>query len=132
MADLNAVQLVGRLTRDPELKVLSSGTSVCGMRLAVNGSKKDASGNYAEQAHFFDVAIYGKQAENVAKFMAKGSQVAVNGRLEYREWEAEGGGKRSRVEVIAQQVQFLGSKNGGDPDPRSPASPVEDDSDIPF
>lgn len=133
MADTNVVVLNGRLTRDPELKSLPSGSSVCNMRIAVNGSRKDnATGSWIDTAHYFDVAIFGPQADSTARHMSKGSPIGVTGRLEYREWDQDGS-KRSKVEVVASNVQFLGSKNGGDPDPRSPASPVEDDSDsIPF
>ena len=133
MAGLNVVALSGNLVRDPELKSLPSGASVCNLRIAVEGGRKDSSGGYQKQAHYFDVIVYGPQADNTAKFMRKGSPVNVQGRLEYRQWETQDGGKRDRVEVVASNVQFLGSKNGGDPDPRSPASPVAvDDSDIPF
>lgn len=135
MAGLNVVALNGNLVRDPELKSLPSGTSVCKLRIAVDGGRKDASGIYQKQSHFFDVTVFGGQAENTAKFMHKGSPVGIQGRLEYRQWETPEGGKRDRVEIVASNVEFLGSKNGGDPDP-SPRSDVPatvaSDDDIPF
>jgi single-strand DNA-binding protein len=100
----------------------------------VNRKRKDnATGTWVEVASFFDVKAFGSQADNVAKYLQKGSQVAVAGTLEQQRWEKDGQ-KRSKVVIIADNVQFLGSKNGGDPDsvPRSPASPVEDDDPIPF
>jgi single-strand DNA-binding protein len=105
---LNRVVLIGRLTRDPELRSTPAGTSVCGMRLACNSSRKDAEGVYTERPNYFDVSVFGAPGENVAQYMRKGSRVGVDGRLEWREWESSGE-KRQAVSIIADTVQFLDS-----------------------
>lgn len=112
MASLNRVVLVGNLTRDPELRYLPSGTPVCNLGIAVNSRRKDADGQWIDEANFFDIAAFGKQAENCSQFLAKGSQVAVDGRLRSRSWETNEGQKRSKVEVVAESVQFLGKPSG--------------------
>jgi single-strand DNA-binding protein len=104
---INRVVLVGRLTRDPELRALPSGTSVCSMRLACNSSRRDADGSYIECPNFFDVSIYGGQAESVSQYMSRGSRIAIDGRLEWREWETAEQQKRQAVSVVADTVQFL-------------------------
>jgi len=105
------VTLVGNLTRDPELRQTPSGTSVCQLGVAVNSSYKDASGQWVEKPNFFDVVVWGTQGENCAKYLSKGRQVAVDGRLDQRSWEAQDGGKRSKVEIIAETVMFIGGQN---------------------
>lgn len=137
MASLNRVVLVGNLTRDPELRYLPSGTSVCNLGIAVNSRRKNADGEWIDEANFFDIAVFGKQAENCSQFLAKGSQVAVDGRLRSRSWETNEGQKRSKVEVVADSVQFLGkpgSRTEGavaEP-PDVEAAPENQDEDIPF
>lgn len=108
---LNRVALIGRLTRDPELRSTPSGTSVCGLRIACNSSRKDAEGVYAERPNYFDVSVFGAAGENVAEYMRKGSRVAIDGRLEWREWESSGE-KRQAVSVVADMVQFLDTPAG--------------------
>ncbi len=144
------VTLVGNLTRDPELRQLPSGSSVCKLGVAVNSSIKDSSGQWQEKANFFDVTVWGQQGENCARYLSKGRQVAVDGRLEQRSWEAQDGSKRSAVEIIADTVMFIGgqgegggaatggrsdrdqapAKSGGDSDFRD--IDFEDEDDIPF
>ncbi len=97
---INRVVLVGRLTRDPELRALPSGVSVCSLRIACNSSRRDADGGYPEKPNFFDVSIYGASAESVSHYMRKGSRVAVDGRLEWREWETADQQKRQAVSVV--------------------------------
>jgi single-strand DNA-binding protein len=109
---INRVVLIGRLTRDPELRSLPSGTSVCGLRLACNSAKKDAEGAYSERPNYFDVSVFGAAAESVAQYMRKGSRVGVDGRLEWREWETSDQQKRQAVSVIADTVQFLDGPRG--------------------
>jgi single-strand DNA-binding protein len=104
---INRVVLVGRLTRDPELRELPSGHSVCNLRIACNGIRREADGEYRERPHFFDVATFGGRAETVARYMRKGSLVAIDGRLEWREWETAEQLKRQAVSVVADSVQFL-------------------------
>jgi single-strand DNA-binding protein len=105
--NINRVVLVGRLTRDPELRELPSGHSVCNIRIACNGIRRTAEGEYQERPHFFDVAAFGGLAENVARYMHKGSLVAIDGRLEWSEWETAEQLKRQAVSVVAETVQFL-------------------------
>ena len=115
MANINRVVLTGNLTADPELSTLPSGTSVCKLRLAVNRRYKDsASGEWVEKPNYFDIKVWGAQGENCATYLSKGRPVAVDGRLEWREWESQDGGKRSAVEVVADTVQFLGSRGDGE------------------
>ncbi|MHB8241146.1 MAG: single-stranded DNA-binding protein [Solirubrobacteraceae bacterium] len=104
---INRVVLVGRLTRDPELRALPSGTSVCSMRIACNSSRRDADGDYRERPNYFDVSVYGAPAESVSEYMRRGKRVAVDGRLEWREWETAEHQKRQSVSIVADTVQFL-------------------------
>src|SRR6185312_1901462 len=89
MANINRVVLVGNLTRDPELRHTGSGTPVCSLRVAVNSRRKDETGQWADKPNYFSVSVFGNQAESCAQFLAKGRPVAVDGRLEWREWEAK-------------------------------------------
>ena len=112
--NINRVVLTGNLTRDPELKHLPSGTALCSLRIAVNTRRKDESGQWTDKPNYFDISVWGAQGENCAQYLAKGRPVAIDGRLEWREWEAtDGSGKRQAVEVVADNVQFLGSRDGG-------------------
>ncbi len=113
MANINRVVLVGNLTRDPELRQTPSGTPVCGLRIAVNTRRKDSSGQWTEKPNYFDITVWGQQGENCAQYLSKGRPVAIDGRLEWREWDAQDGTKRQAVEVIADTVQFLGSRGDG-------------------
>ncbi len=111
--NINRVVLTGNLTRDPELRSTPSGTSVCGLRVACNTRRKDASGQWVDKPNFFDVTVWGAQGENCARFLSKGRPVAIDGRLEWREWEAQDGSKRESVEIVAESVQFLGGRDDG-------------------
>ena len=150
--NINVVCITGNLTKDPELRQVGGGTSVCKLRVAVNSRRKDQSGEWVDKPNYFDVTVWGAQGENCATYLTKGRPVAVEGRLEWREWDAQDGGKRQAVEIIANSVQFLGSRgdapaqgggNGftaqsdvpadtsdfGDPEP---AAVSASDDDIPF
>jgi len=105
--EINRVVLVGRLTRDCELRSLPSGASVCGLRIACNSSRKDADGTYHERPSYFDVSVFGPAAENVSQYTRKGSRVGIDGRLEWREWETPEHQKRQAVSIVADTVQFL-------------------------
>jgi single-strand DNA-binding protein len=109
---INRVVLVGRLTRDPELRALPSGINVCGMRIACSSRRKDHDGEYHERPNFFDVNVYGGHADNVSRYMHKGSRVAIDGRLEWREWETAEQQTRQAVSIVADTVQFLDSPGG--------------------
>ena len=112
--NINRVIITGNLTRDPELRSLSSGTSVCSLRVAVNTRRKDNStGEWVDKPNYFDVTVWGAQGENCSRFLSKGRPVAVDGRLEWREWEDKDNNKRQSVEIIADSVQFLGGREDG-------------------
>ncbi len=106
---INRVVLVGRLTRDPELRALPSGASVCSLRVACNASRRDADGEFVERPNFFDVSVFGAPGESVGQYMRRGSRVAIDGRLEWREWETAEQERRQAVSVVADRVQFLDS-----------------------
>jgi single-strand DNA-binding protein len=112
--NINRVVLTGNLTRDPELRTTPSGMSVCSLRIACNTRRKDGSGNWVDKPNYFDVTVWGAQGENCAQYLAKGRPLAVDGRLEWREWEDKEGHKRQSVDIIADSVQFLGSREGGE------------------
>lgn len=110
-SNINRVIITGNLTADPELRSLPSGTSVCKLRVACNTRRKDgASGEWVDKPNYFDVTVWGAQGENCARYLAKGRGVAVDGRLEWREWEKDGQ-KRQSVDIIADSVQFLGGRD---------------------
>jgi single-strand DNA-binding protein len=112
-SNVNVVVITGNLTRDPELRHLGSGTAVCKLRVAVNSRRKDGqTGEWVDKPNYFDVTVWGAQGENCANYLNKGRPVAVEGRLDWREWEDQGGNKRQSVEIIANTVQFLGSRDG--------------------
>ena len=114
MANINRVVLVGNLTKDPELRHTPSGNAVCKLRIAVNTRQKDQqTGEWGDKPNYFDVTVWGNQGESCAQFLAKGRPVAVDGRLDWREWDAQDGTKRQAVEIIADNVQFLGSRDSG-------------------
>ena len=144
MASINRVVLVGNLTRDPELRHTQSGMAVCSLRLAVNTRRKDETGQWVDKPNYFDITVWGNQGERCAQYLSKGRPVAIDGRLEWREWETPEGNKRQAVDVVADTVQFLGSRGDGDggrgggyipsevatPAGDFPSSPTDDD--IPF
>ena len=111
--NINRVILTGNLTRDPELRSTPSGTPVCSLRVATNSSRKDESGQWVDKPNYFSVTVWGAQGENCARFLEKGRPVAVDGRLDWREYQDKDGNKREAVEIVADRVQFLGSRDGG-------------------
>lgn len=111
----NQVILMGNLTRDPELRQTPNGQSVCSFSLALNRSYKGADGNWTEATDYIDVVAWGPLGERVAQYLSKGRPCLVNGRLQSRSWEQEGQ-KRSKVEVVAGDVTFLGGGQGGQGD----------------
>ncbi|HEV7938188.1 MAG TPA: single-stranded DNA-binding protein [Solirubrobacteraceae bacterium] len=109
--NINRVVMTGNLTADPELRSLPSGSSVCKLRIACNTRRKDgSSGEWVDKPNYFNVTVWGAQGENAARYLAKGRPVAIDGRLEWHEWDAQDGTKRSAVDIIADSVQFLGSR----------------------
>lgn len=111
MNDINRVIIVGRLTRDAELKYTSGGAAVAKFSLAVNRRRKQGD-QWVDEANFFDVAAWGKMAENLNQYLTKGKQVAVEGELRQDRWE-QNGQSRSRVEIVAANIQLLGGGSGG-------------------
>ena len=149
MASYNRVILMGNLTRDPEVRFVPSGRAVADLGLAVNEKYKNSEGDFVERTDFFDITVWGPQGENCGKYLEKGRPVLVEGRLRLDTWENDQGEKRSKVKVIADRVQFLGSgraaegggsegedaqsgggESSGSPAPQSSAS--EDPEDLPF
>jgi single-strand DNA-binding protein len=132
MANYNKVILMGNLTRDPELRYTPNGTAVSTLSLAVNRRPKPDT--QEKEVDFFDIVVFGKQAENCSEYLRKGSPILVDGRLQQRRWETDEGQKRSKVEVVAFSVQFLGSPRGSEPaaSTETDSGPEFDDSDIPF
>ena len=130
-ADLNRVTLIGRLTRDPELRHSRSGDAIASLRIAVNGRARDEGGQWVDKPNFFDVSVFGRQAETVANYMAKGRRIGIDGRLQWREWEAQDGTKRQSVDVVANDIFFLDNRGdaeggGGWSAQAAPASPGGD------
>jgi single-strand DNA-binding protein len=138
--NINRVVLTGNLTSDPELRSLPSGTAVCNLRVACNTRRKNGStGEWVDKPNYFNVTVFGSRAESVARYLSKGRGVAVDGRLEWREWEAEDTTKRQAIDIIADTVQFLpdgkGSAtpegNGSEPEPAGVSAGAAED-DIPL
>ncbi len=113
-SNINVAVITGNLTKDPELRHTGGGTAVCELRVAVNSSRKNGqTGEWEDKANYFDVVVWGAQGENCANYLSKGRPVAVEGRLDWSEWEAkDGSGKRQKVQIVAKSVQFLGSRDG--------------------
>ncbi len=132
-SNINRVVLVGRLTGDPELRALPSGTSVCALRVACNSTRKNPEGEYMEKPNFFSVSVFGAAGESVHRYMSRGRRVAIDGRLEWREWETPEGGKRQAVDIVAESVQFLdgrgdtGNSEGSSNDEGSAESAHDDE-----
>jgi single-strand DNA-binding protein len=126
MATINRVVLVGRLTRDPELRSTAAGTSLCRLRLACNsGWRNKDTGEFDERPNFFDVTVFGPSGEACARFLAKGQPVGVDGRLDWHEWESAEGERRQAVGIIADSVQFLGARRAGEEDEAAGAAEEE-------
>jgi single-strand DNA-binding protein len=115
MATFNKVILLGNLTRDPELRTTPNGTSICRFSLAVSRQFRNGDGSMREEVAFVEVDSFGKQAETIARHMAKGRPLLVEGRLRLDQWDSQNGDKRSRLMVVAENFQFIGApRPGGD------------------
>lgn len=111
MASFNRVVLVGNLTRDPELRYISSGTAVSEIGLAVNDRVK-RNDQWVDETTFVDITLWGRTAEVANEYLSKGSSVLIEGRLKYDTWEKDGQ-KRSKLRVVGEKMQMLGGRNGG-------------------
>lgn len=140
MASYNKVIVVGNMTRDPELRYTPGGAAVCDIGIAVNEKYTDKSGQRVENVHFFDITAWAKTAELVSQYCKKGSSILVEGKLSQDRWDDKTSGKKmSKVKIVAERVQFLGSKNGqqgGQDQGQGQGSPeplvAPDTEDIPF
>jgi single-strand DNA-binding protein len=130
--NINRVVVTGNLTADPELRELPSGNSLCRLRLATNTRRRQADGNWGDKPNYFDLVVWGAQGQAAHKYLSKGSPIAVDGRLEWREWTTETGDKRQAVEIIVENLQFLGggqsTSESSVPEPPTPSA----DDDLPF
>lgn len=136
---INRVVISGNLTRDPELRATAGGTSVLKLGVAVNDRRKSQqTGEWEDVPNFVDVTIFGARAEALSRFLAKGSKVAIEGKLRWSQWETQQGDKRSKLEVVADEIEFLSSRDGGSAGYSGPApeaaAPEADDlgEEIPF
>lgn len=140
MSDINNVSLTGRLTRDPELRVTAGGTQLLSFTLAFNTSVRNRqTGEWDERGNFIDCTMFGKRAETLLNFLAKGQKVAIAGKLRYATWDKDGQ-RHSRLDLIVDEIEFLGQRQGAAQPaqapaaPQAPMPPVVDtfDEDIPF
>jgi single-strand DNA-binding protein len=138
--NINRVVLTGNLTRDPELRTTPAGVSVCSLRIASNTRRKTSDGEYVDKPNYFSVTVWGAHGENCARYLTKGRPVAIDGRLEWREWTHEDT-KREAIEIVADTVQFLATRDdtttssppaASEPDPVPVPAGVADGDDIPF
>lgn len=113
MASYNRVILIGNLTRDVELRYLQSGMAVTDIGLAVNDRRKNANGEWIEEVSFIDVTVWGRTAEVMSEYLSKGSPVFIEGRLKLDSWEGQDGQKKSKLRVVCERMQLIGSKGQG-------------------
>lgn len=135
---INRVVISGNLTRDPELKATAGGMSVLKLRMAVNDRRKNSqTGEWEDAPNYVDVTMFGTRAESLSRFLSKGSKLAVEGKLRWSEWESQQGEKRSKLEVVADDVEFMSSRDGGSGSYTPPAGAssgggADDGEEIPF
>ena len=137
---INRVVISGNLTRDPELRSTGSGMSILKLGIAVNDRRKNQqSGEWEDVPNFFDVTVFGSRGESLSRFLSKGSKIAVEGKLRWRQWETPEGDKRSAVEIIADDIEFMSSRGegGGGGNYSAPSAPAPSadpvfEDDIPF
>ena len=128
---INRVEISGNLTRDPELRSTASGTAVLGFGVAVNDRRKNQqTGEWEDYPNFVDCTMFGARAESLSRYLAKGNKVAIAGRLHWSQWERDGQ-KRSKLEVIVDEIELMAGKREGQPDDDYQSAEVYDE-DIPF
>ena len=143
MASLNKVLLIGNLTRDPDVKMMTNGRAVCNFGIALNRSYKDSDGNRKEETTFVDVECFGPRAEAVGRFFTKGRAIFLEGRLKLDQWESKEGEKRSAIRVVLDNFEFVDSRQdtnvskpndsvdiGTDPEPTSANNQASTDPDL--
>ena len=130
MASFNKVMLMGNLTRDPELRYTANGSAVTSFGLAVNRKFKQGD-DWKEDVCFVDITVWGKQGENCAEYLSKGRPVFVEGRLQFSSWESDGQ-KRNKLDVVANTVQFLGSRSDSQGGSSGGQPPASAEGDVPF
>ena len=131
---INRVNITGNLTRDPELRSTNSGTPVLGFGIAVNDRRKNShTGEWEDYPNFIDCTMFGARAEAVSQYLAKGSKVAIEGKLHFDQWERDGE-KRSKLSVVVTELEFMSYRDKAEkPAQQSPTSgSIYDDEDIPF
>lgn len=115
MADINRVNMVGRLTRDAQMKYTGGGMAICEFSLAINNRRKQGD-EWVDEANFFDVTVFGRQGEAIQRYLTKGKQVGIDGRLKQDRWQdKESGQNRSKISIIADNIMLLGGGEGGGP-----------------
>ncbi len=137
---INRVVITGNLTRDPELTATAGGMAILKMGIAVNDRRKNQqTGEWEDSPNFFDVVVFGARGESLSRFLSKGSKVAIEGKLRWHSWETPEGDKRSKVEIIADDIEFMTSRSeggggggGGYSAPAPAAKPETFEDDIPF
>ena len=130
MASFNKVMLMGNLTRDPELRYTSNGSAVTSFGLAVNRKFKQGD-EWKDDVCFVDITVWGKQGENCAEYLSKGRPAFIEGFLKFSTWESDGQ-KRNKLEVVANTVQFLGSRGGSSGETSGEQAPNSNEDDVPF
>lgn len=131
MASFNKVILMGNLTRDPELRHTPAGMAVCSFDLAVNRTFTTKAGERKEETCFITIVVWDKQAQTCAEYLGKGRQVLVEGRLQHRSWETQDGQKRTKHEVVAERVQFIGARKETPTSEEESPRPSEEE-EVPF
>ena len=122
---INKVLIAGNLTRDPELRETASGFQILNFGVAVNDRRKNQqTGQWEDYANFVDCTMFGNRAASVSRFLSKGSKVAIEGKLRWSQWQAQDGSKRSKLEVVVDELEFM-SRDGGQAAPRMQAAPAQ-------
>ena len=124
---MNAVQILGTMTRDTEIRYSQSGTAIASFGIAYNEKRKDAIGQYQDVTHFFDVTAFGRSAENINQYFRKGSRILINGSLDFQSWTSQDGAKKSKVGIKLNQFDFIDRKdsnNQSQPHQESPQTPA--------
>lgn len=124
---INRVIVSGNLTRDPEVRITASGNPVMGFGIAVNDRRKNSqTGEWEDYPNFIDCTMFGARAQSVSRFLSKGSKVAIEGKLRWSQWETNEGQKRSKIEIIVDEIEFMSSISNGAQVPATASAPAVD------